>query len=181
MLRKAALALLAFLLSTAACAGVAPFPLPFLNLGSGGGGVLAIAPLPDGSVLIGGNFSTVNGIRRSGIARLAADGSLDQSWGASLRQGAEVNAIAVNGSDVYVGGFGTFTSQDGVFRTGAARLSLLDGSVDAAWNAQVSNRVNALAIAGTDLVIGGGSRKSAARRAAGLRRCRSQPARSRAG
>src|SRR5215475_1868913 len=42
--------------------------------------VLATAIQPDGKIIIGGNFSTVNGVVRNNLARLNADGSLDQSW-----------------------------------------------------------------------------------------------------
>jgi uncharacterized delta-60 repeat protein len=38
---------------------------------------LQLAPQPDGKVLLGGSFSTVNGVARSGVARLNPDGSLD--------------------------------------------------------------------------------------------------------
>lgn len=34
---------------------------------------------PDGKILIGGRFTTVNGVRRNQIARLNPDGSLDES------------------------------------------------------------------------------------------------------
>jgi uncharacterized delta-60 repeat protein len=44
---------------------------------SGATTVDCVASQPDGKVLIGGNFSTVGGIRRTGIARLSSDGSLD--------------------------------------------------------------------------------------------------------
>ena len=40
----------------------------------------SVAVQPDGKVLIGGDFTTVNGTNRNGIARLNADGSLDSSF-----------------------------------------------------------------------------------------------------
>ena len=44
------------------------------------GTVNAIALQPDGKVLIGGIFTTYNGIPRTSIARLNADGSLDNTF-----------------------------------------------------------------------------------------------------
>ena len=41
---------------------------------------VVVALQPDGKVLIGGGFTTVNGTNRSGIARLNANGSLDSSF-----------------------------------------------------------------------------------------------------
>lgn len=42
--------------------------------------VLAVASLPDGRVMIGGSFDTVNGEPRRGLARLLPDGSLDPAF-----------------------------------------------------------------------------------------------------
>src|SRR5688500_14543506 len=42
--------------------------------------VHAFALQPDGKILIGGTFRTVNGVHRMGIARLNADGSLDPTF-----------------------------------------------------------------------------------------------------
>jgi uncharacterized delta-60 repeat protein len=44
------------------------------------GSVSAITVRPDGGIWIGGLFHSVNGIRRSGIARLKGDGSLDTAF-----------------------------------------------------------------------------------------------------
>src|SRR5215813_5296436 len=47
------------------------------------GQVSAILAQSDGKILIAGEFKTVNGVSRSGIARLNSDGSLDASFDAS--------------------------------------------------------------------------------------------------
>src|SRR5262249_45094181 len=47
-------------------------------------GVAAILVQADGSILIGGSFSRVNGLERSGLARLHADGSLDTTFDPGL-------------------------------------------------------------------------------------------------
>ncbi|MES2569975.1 MAG: delta-60 repeat domain-containing protein, partial [Verrucomicrobiota bacterium] len=43
------------------------------------GGVSSVAVQPDGKILIGGSFNSVNGTLRNGIARLNADGTLESS------------------------------------------------------------------------------------------------------
>ncbi len=63
--------------------------------GSVGASVNAVAVQPDGRVLIGGDFTIVNGVRRSGIARLNADGSVDYSFSPLTGASAEVDCIAV--------------------------------------------------------------------------------------
>jgi uncharacterized delta-60 repeat protein len=55
-----------------------------LNPGSGPNGeVASIAVQPDGKVVIGGTFTTVNGANRVRIARLNSDGSLDDGFAPS--------------------------------------------------------------------------------------------------
>ncbi len=58
----------------------------------------------DGKILIRGSFSSINGVARSGIARLNSDGSLDTSW--PVGSGASsVNEIAIGvGDQVLIGG-----------------------------------------------------------------------------
>ena len=51
------------------------------NPGAGpGDAVRSLAVQPDGKILIAGVFSTVQGVPRHGLARLKADGGLDQSF-----------------------------------------------------------------------------------------------------
>lgn len=57
------------------------FPAANYGNSSGANGVIrAITRQPDGRLLIAGSFTSYNGILRSGIARLEADGSLDESF-----------------------------------------------------------------------------------------------------
>jgi uncharacterized delta-60 repeat protein len=91
-----------------------------------------VVGLPDGKALIGGRFRTVNGVPRSGIARLNADGSLDASFdpgagiGGSTKRG--VNAILAQPDGRIVIG-GQFSQVDGVDRLCLARLEG-DGTLD---------------------------------------------------
>src|SRR5438046_1429008 len=44
------------------------------------GEIFSSAPLANGQIVIAGNFDRVNGVRQPYVARLNADGTLDQSW-----------------------------------------------------------------------------------------------------
>jgi hypothetical protein len=82
----------------------------------------------DGKVLIGGDFTTVNGTNRNHIARLNANGSLDSTFnpgtgaeGTDADTIASVRSIAVQ-SDGNVLISGHFTTVNGVVRPHVARL-----------------------------------------------------------
>jgi uncharacterized delta-60 repeat protein len=98
----------------------------FLNgLTGANGGVRSLAVQSDGKILIGGDFSTVNGIIRRGIARLNANGSLDTNFlqGLAGMGGFQATIAAVtvqNDGGVLVGG--SFTSIHGVALNRIARL-----------------------------------------------------------
>jgi uncharacterized delta-60 repeat protein len=93
---------------------------------------------PDGKVLIGGDFTLVKGASRNGLARLNADGTLDQTFnpgpGISSGTGAipYVEGILVqpDGRILIAGWFATF---NGTVRNGIARLNA-DGSLDGSFN-----------------------------------------------
>jgi uncharacterized delta-60 repeat protein len=98
------------------------------------GEVRAIALQSDGRFLIGGGFTTTNGVPQRGIVRLNADGSLDGSFAGTFFEHAPdywnpfVYSIAVQaGGKIVVGG--QFTSVNGIARTNIARLNA-DGSLD---------------------------------------------------
>jgi len=83
--------------------------------------VRAVAVQPDGRVIIGGQFTTVNGVMRNRIARLNADGSLDTTFDTSVGANGVVNAVAVQSDGKVIIG-GTFTMVNNVSRLGIARL-----------------------------------------------------------
>lgn len=118
------------------------------------GHVLAVAPLADGSVVIGGSFSMVNSVPRTHLAKLAPDGTLDPDWAPQLDD--EVRALATDASgNVYVGGL--FSEVNGQSRWNLARLSTSGtGALDPVWNPQVSGSVNAVILDGYGNVLVGG-------------------------
>jgi uncharacterized delta-60 repeat protein len=102
------------------------------DAGSGtNGNVFAVAVQPDGKILIGGMFTTVNGTARAGLARLNADGSLDMGFNTSTL-GGEVYAILVQpDGKIVIGGAVTFAGSGN--RVLVARLNA-DGSRDTIFN-----------------------------------------------
>jgi uncharacterized delta-60 repeat protein len=109
------------------------------NPGVGGGlfpGVFALAIQSDGRILIGGEFSTVNGVGRNNLARLNADGTLDESFnpGTGISGGVfpQVHALAVQSDGRIIVG-GEFTSVNGVGRNNLARLNA-NGTLDESFN-----------------------------------------------
>ncbi len=95
--------------------------------------VNAIAPLPDGKLLVGGNFSYIGGVARSRIARVSAEWSVDESFAPQI-DGAYPTVHSVCAlSDGSYAVAGNFTSVNGVPRNGLVRL-FADGSVDPSFD-----------------------------------------------
>lgn len=112
------------------------------NPGSGAnGGVKALAIQADGRILVGGAFTTFDGVQRLGLVRLLPDGSLDESFFNVPISGVtemDVEAIALlpNGQ-VMVGGLIRTGEVDqifeGGFSSGVLRLNE-DGSLDESFD-----------------------------------------------
>ncbi len=98
----------------------------------------ALALQPDGSIIIGGGFSSYTGVSRNGIARVTSTGSLDTSFdpGAGVNPGDTADkaiqslALMPDGRVVAAGNFTTFNSQN--FNR-VVRLTA-SGAVDTAFN-----------------------------------------------
>ncbi|HXJ61263.1 MAG TPA: Calx-beta domain-containing protein, partial [Verrucomicrobiae bacterium] len=95
--------------------------------------VRSVARQTDGRIVAGGSFHTVNGVPRSNLARLSADGVLEATFfspspnGPSLLDG-PLNAVTVQAdAKILIGG--SFGTVRGVARPGLARL-LPSGEVD---------------------------------------------------
>ncbi len=103
------------------------------NVGSGPSGqVYAVALQPDGKILIGGTFQTVNTFQFRNIARLNSNGTVDTSFspGAAFPRGANsaVHAIALQADNKLLIG-GQFTQVNDINRNRIARLHT-NGSLD---------------------------------------------------
>jgi len=110
---------------------------PLLNPGSTVYG-LAVYPtnVPHaGQILIGGDFTAVNGVSRNGLARLNPDSSLDLTFNPGLGVTNAVRALALQSDgSILVGG--SFTSFDGQPLNHIARLSP-DGALDSSFTANI--------------------------------------------
>jgi uncharacterized delta-60 repeat protein len=98
------------------------------------GPVHAIAIQPDGKVLIGGIFTSVNGTGRDRLARLNSDGSVDTGFNPGVSGGASptVRSIVVQPDGKFIVG-GAFTTVAGQTRNQIARFNS-DGTIDTGFN-----------------------------------------------
>ena len=124
---------------------------------------LAIA---ESSLYVGGNFTDYKGVAGSAnrIAKLnLTNGDLDTAFSPPASNGfsgtSYVRALAISGSSLYVGGY--FTAYKGVARSAnrIAKLDLTNGDLDTNFSRPETNGFNndvaALAIAGSNLYVGG--------------------------
>jgi uncharacterized delta-60 repeat protein len=120
------------------------------------GFVLSMATQPDGRIVIGGTFISVNGTPRSKIARLNSDGSLDTSFITSVSDPVFAITLQSDGK-ILIGG--RFNQVNGVTRNQIARLDA-NGSLDTTFLATgsgVSGDVTAIVMQPDGKVLIGGS------------------------
>lgn len=121
------------------------------------GEIKKVALQPDGKILIGGDFSSYNLTGRRGIARLAADGSLDATFNPGTGTDATLEAVSLQADGKVIIG-GAFTTVNGVAASRLARLNA-DGSLDSSYSASsgASATVNTLAFQSDGSVLLGGA------------------------
>jgi hypothetical protein len=113
-------------------------------------------------VVVGGDFTEAGGVSANSVARFNTQTNTWSSLGTGSSNGVNnyVNALAVVGNEVYVGG--DFTEAGGVSANGVARFntqtntwsSLGTGSSNGVSGGIVS-AVNALAVVGNEVYVGG--------------------------
>src|SRR5438552_1478071 len=110
-------------------------PAQFPNLPLYAAGKLfSFAVQSDGKVIIGGAFTAINGVPRTNLARLNANGSVDATWDPGVTGGGlidGVNSLLLLGDDLYVGGY--FTSIAGQAISNLARLNVSNIEADPQW------------------------------------------------
>ena len=107
------------------------------NPGAGiNGTVYAVALQNNGKILVGGEFISFNGVARTNLIRLNANGSLDNTFNPALAIDAGVRALLVQPDGKIVVG-GSFTNVNGTLRHGLVRLEST-GSLDNAFLAGLS-------------------------------------------
>ena len=92
----------------------------------------AIALQKDGKVIVGGEFTTANGIKSNRIVRFDPNGKVDKTFSTGEGFDDDVLAIAVQPDGKIVVG-GKFQKFNGEYRMGLARLNN-DGSIDQNFN-----------------------------------------------
>lgn len=111
--------------------------------------VRALKALPDGRLVVGGEFTSVNGHPRSALAVLdPSTGDLSSSWNTVMENRSSspkvsVRALDVSGGYLYVGGTFTHVVRDGLawFQRNGARIDLSSGNGDANWNPNFNGAV----------------------------------------
>jgi len=119
--------------------------------------VRAIAVQPDGKIVVGGDFSTINGASWKGLARLNADGTPDSTFGsfAGISSYGYVKAVAVQpDGKILIGG--NFSQVNGVSRNYFARVNT-NGSLDVSFSAPADDHVNAIVVRPNGKILVGGA------------------------
>jgi uncharacterized delta-60 repeat protein len=123
--------------------------------------VWAIALQPDGKLLVGGQFTSFDGVLRNQIVRLNVDGSVDTNFSASVTAGdLTIHSVAVQpDGKVLLGGM--FSGVDGATRIRLARVNA-DGILDSnfiasATSSQSFTTVSHLALQSNSQIVIAGS------------------------
>ena len=111
------------------------------------------------TVYIGGAFSSMTTITRNRLAAVTPSGGLSTTFNPNLDN--TVNALAVSGTTVYVGGAygnacgaGSSCGDTAVTRSRLAAFGT-DGTLDTTFNPNLNSTVNAMAVSGTTVYVGG--------------------------
>jgi hypothetical protein len=115
---------------------------------------MALAVGADDSLYVGGSFTFLQGLTRSGLGKLSPTGTPDPDWDPS--PGTYVTDLALDASgNLYVGG--AFNSIGGLLRYGLAKISTTGtGAADPDWNpAAGGSYVRSIAVDGTTVFVGG--------------------------
>ncbi len=135
LVRFALVAVLGLVLPIRAKCAPTPGGLDTTYLASADKPVYAIALQGDGKVIIGGEFSQVDGATHYCLARLDTDGSLDTSFGAGAGIRVLGGALQPDGKLVF---FGTISQVDGTTVNQVARVNG-DGSLDTTFLVDFAN------------------------------------------
>lgn len=134
----------------------------YTNLGTGiNGTVQAIELQPNGQILLGGSFTTINSVTRNRFARINSNGTDDAAFYTNLGTGFDSQVIAIkvqsDGKILVGGGYNTL---NGIARGRLVRLNS-DGTLDSAFSTNIgtgfSSRVNTLAIDSSNRILAAGA------------------------
>ena len=117
--------------------------------------VQVVVVQPDGKILIGGDFTIVQGISRNRIARLNADGTLDQLFDPNANGYVNTFAVQADGKILVGGSFNGANSIGGQTRNRIARLDGTTGQADS-FNPNADDSVYSIAVQADGKVLAGG-------------------------
>lgn len=126
--------------------------LSFFSPGIGGGIVESFLVQKDGGILVCGDFQTINGQPRAGLARLHANGDLDEAFVPGLSRRVSQVAIQPDGKILVAG---TFTTVAGNPHSYLVRLNA-DGTLDPGFNISPNNAVLGVALQPDGRILIGG-------------------------
>lgn len=115
---------------------------PVVDAGGAEVNIKALAIQPDGRILVGGAFTSIDGQPRRRLARLLPDGSLDPTFTAGADQDIWAIAVQPDGKIIVAGGF---TEINGQARQNIARLDQ-NGAIDPTFMATADQFVLTLAL-----------------------------------
>jgi uncharacterized delta-60 repeat protein len=129
-----------------------------------GPAVAALAVQPDGRILVGGHFTSLqtganaSPTARRRLARLNGDGSLDATFDPSPNQAVLALLLQRDGRIVIGGGFTALQPNGATESVARLRLARLnnDGTLDPDFLPQANNRVLSLALQADDAILVGG-------------------------
>ena len=129
-------------------------------LGRGASSTVRALAVSGTDLYVGGQFGSVYNSDTNAIGNVAANyiAKWNGSAWSALGGGAStfVYALAVSGTDLYVGGVFTSVYRSGTTPvTGTGYIAKWNGSAWSALGSGVNNAVHALAVSGTDLYVGG--------------------------
>jgi len=118
------------------------------------GPVYALA-VTDGSVVLGGDFSTISAVAATRLAAVSPTGAGTLTSGFAASANLAVRALQPTASGLLVGG--DFSSVDGQAHSGLARISGATGALDTSFTATANGSVRALAMSpdASSVYVGG--------------------------
>jgi uncharacterized delta-60 repeat protein len=135
----------------------APIQLdPGFNVGTGASSTINdIFSQADGTLWIGGNFSTFNGTSRYGVVKLSSNGTVDPSF--NIPSSVSANCVVPLADGKVLIGMSSIGS-GATYRQGIARLNA-DGSIDTTFNAgtAINSSVFAIEVLSDGGILIGGS------------------------
>lgn len=114
--------------------------------------------MDEGFVYLGGEFTVVDGVGRTALARVDLDrGNVSTKWNPTVFRSApgvaSVEKLVLRDAHAYFAG--AFTHVQGKPQNHLARITIAEGDFDTGWKPVVAAPLNALVFAGTGILTGG--------------------------